>query len=128
MDHVTIRSLLGHEEGVDVGFSKEGWDVRNARRNVKVLCLSDLALVTCPNIPAHVLVEVRPPEPDQYVARGRVNSFVSKSVVSVGDNDGTSRNVGYELWSSVWILSEEYVPDQIIVHSVANEQTILIVG
>ena len=55
MEDVSVGSALRHVERVEVSFAKNRRNVRNGRRNVKVLGLPNLALVACSDIPANVV-------------------------------------------------------------------------
>ena len=85
MVDISIGTKLGHEECVDMGLSKQGGNVGNDRRYVEVLSLSKLALVTCAGIPADVVVKIGPPEAEEEVTSGRIDSFVTETIVSVSD-------------------------------------------
>ena len=53
---------------------------------MEVLGLSNLAFVTCPDIPSNVVVEERPPESNKDIPSCRKSTFVSKVVMGVLDN------------------------------------------
>ena len=78
---VLIGTKLGHEECVDMSLSERGGNVGNDRRYVEVLSLSKLALVTCAGIPADIFVKIGPPEAKEEVTGGRIDSFVTETIV-----------------------------------------------
>ena len=82
---VSIGTKLGHEEGVDMGLSKQGGNVGNDRRYVEVLSLSKLALVTCVGILADIVIKIGPPEAKEEVTGGRIDSFVTETIVRISD-------------------------------------------
>ena len=104
---VAVGTKLRHEEGIDVGFSEEGGDERNDRRDVEVLHLAQLTLVTRLTVPTDVFVKVRPPEAKQKVIRGRESTFVSELVVGVGNESKTVGRVRDELNSAVAMFPKE---------------------
>ena len=67
MKYISITSDFRHEEGVHVGSSKQGGNGRNDWRDMKVLHLTNLALMTRLGVPLDVIVQKRPPESDEDI-------------------------------------------------------------
>ena len=74
-----------------MGFSEEGGDGRDSGRNVEVLRLSNLTLVTGPGVPADIFIQVRPPELKKEVASRHKDTLVVEIVVGILDETKSSR-------------------------------------
>ena len=77
--------------------SKQRGDVDDDWRNKEILRLPQLTLLTTSNIPANILVHLRPPESNKKISGGRVKSFVTKCVVSILNKLQTFRGEGNKL-------------------------------
>ena len=73
---------------------------------MKVLRLTNLALMTRLGVPLDVIIQKRPPESDENIPSRCENTFVSEVVVSILDNRKTIGGLGNLLSTAILTLSE----------------------
>ena len=104
---VLVFTSLGHEEYVNMGFSKQRGDEGDGRGDVEVFSLTQLTFMTGFNIPSNVLIEMGPPKVNEEVPGSSKDSLMTEFVMNILDEREMVFGIWDELRAVVMIFPEE---------------------